>query len=98
MKTIVLPEMHQNSDIKPEDIWWCAADPGWITGQSYQIAAALLARVTTIITEGSPVFPHSGRFASIIERYGVNVFKAGVTFLKSVMQNPEKLKDIQGGK
>ncbi|MEM1053400.1 MAG: AMP-binding protein [Pseudomonadota bacterium] len=77
------------------DVMYVVADPGWITGQSYQIAASLLARVTTIITEGSPVFPHSGRFASIIERYGVTIFKAGVTFLKSVMQNPENLKDIQ---
>ncbi|MEO1489664.1 MAG: AMP-binding protein, partial [Pseudomonadota bacterium] len=80
---------------EPGDTMYVVADPGWITGQSYQIAAALLARVTTIITEGSPVFPHSGRFASIIERYNVNIFKAGVTFLKSVMQNPENLKDIQ---
>ncbi|MEM8724028.1 MAG: AMP-binding protein [Pseudomonadota bacterium] len=80
---------------EPGDTMYVVADPGWITGQSYQIAASLLARVTTIITEGSPVFPHSGRFASIIERYDVNIFKAGVTFLKSVMQNPENLKDIQ---
>ena len=77
------------------DVMYVVADPGWITGQSYQIAASLLSQVTTIITEGSPVFPHSGRFASIIERYNVNIFKAGVTFLKSVMQNPENLKDIQ---
>ncbi|MEM6476493.1 MAG: AMP-binding protein [Pseudomonadota bacterium] len=80
---------------EPGDTMYVVADPGWITGQSYQIAASLLARVTTIITEGSPVFPHSGRFASIIERYNVNIFKAGVTFLKAVMQNPENLKDIQ---
>ncbi|WP_234027072.1 AMP-binding protein [Erythrobacter sp. KY5] len=80
---------------EPGDVMYVVADPGWITGQSYQIAASLLSRVTTVITEGSPVFPHAGRFASIIERYGVNVFKAGVTFLKSVMQNPENLKDIQ---
>ncbi|MEE4152910.1 MAG: AMP-binding protein [Erythrobacter sp.] len=80
---------------KPGDVLYVVADPGWITGQSYLIAAALLTRVTTVITEGSPVFPHSGRFASIIERYGVTIFKAGVTFLKSVMQNPENLRDIQ---
>ncbi|MEE4206050.1 MAG: AMP-binding protein, partial [Erythrobacter sp.] len=80
---------------EPGDVLYVVADPGWITGQSYLIAAALLTRVTTIITEGSPVFPHSGRFASSIERYGVTIFKAGVTFLKSVMQNPENLKDIQ---
>ncbi|MEM7781278.1 MAG: AMP-binding protein [Pseudomonadota bacterium] len=80
---------------EPGDTIYVVADPGWITGQSYMIAAALLTRVTTVITEGSPVFPHAGRFASIIERYKVDVFKAGVTFLKSVMQNPENLKDIQ---
>ncbi|MEM1134026.1 MAG: AMP-binding protein [Pseudomonadota bacterium] len=81
---------------EPGDVMYVVADPGWITGQSYLIAASLLTRVTTVITEGSPVFPHSGRFASIIERYGVTIFKAGATFLKSVMQNPENLKDIQG--
>ncbi|MEO1169806.1 MAG: AMP-binding protein [Pseudomonadota bacterium] len=80
---------------EPGDTMYVVADPGWITGQSYLIAAALLSRVTTIITEGSPVFPHAGRFASIIERYQVDIFKAGVTFLKSVMQNPENLKDIE---
>lgn len=77
------------------DVMYVVADPGWITGQSYLIAASLLTRVTTIITEGSPVFPHAGRFAATIERYGVTIFKAGVTFLKSVMQNPENLKDIE---
>jgi len=80
---------------EPGDTMYVVADPGWITGQSYLIAAALLARVTSVVAEGSPVFPHAGRFASIIERYRVNIFKAGVTFLKSVMQNPENLSDIQ---
>ncbi|MEL6487631.1 MAG: AMP-binding protein, partial [Pseudomonadota bacterium] len=64
---------------QPGDVLYVVADPGWITGQSYLIAASLLTRVTTVITEGSPVFPHSGRFASIIERYGVTIFKAGAT-------------------
>ncbi len=82
-------------DAAPGDVMYVVADPGWITGQSYLISAALLTRVTTVITEGSPVFPHAGRFASIIERYGVSIFKAGVTFLKSVMQNPENLSDIK---
>lgn len=82
-------------DAAPGDVMFVVADPGWITGQSYLIAGSLLCRVTTIITEGSPVFPHAGRFASIIERHKVQIFKAGVTFLKSVMQDPENLKDIQ---
>lgn len=79
----------------PGDVLYVVADPGWITGQSYLIAASLLTRVTTVVTEGSPVFPHAGRFAATIERYGVTIFKAGATFLKSVMQNPENLKDIE---
>lgn len=82
-------------DAAPGDIIFVVADPGWITGQSYLISASLAARVTTVVTEGSPVFPHAGRFASIIERHKVNIFKAGVTFLKSVMQDPDNLADIR---
>jgi len=82
-------------DARPGDVMYVVADPGWITGQSYLIAAALLTRVTTVIAEGSPVFPHAGRFASMIERYKVDIFKAGVTFLKSVMSDPENLSDMK---
>ncbi|MDJ0686534.1 MAG: AMP-binding protein [Alphaproteobacteria bacterium] len=82
-------------DAQPGDVIYVVADPGWITGQSYLIAASLLTRVTTIISEGSPVFPHAGRFASIIERYKVKIFKAGVTFLKTIMQDPENLRDVK---
>jgi len=82
-------------DAAPGDTIFVVADPGWITGQSYLISASLTTRVTTVITEGSPVFPHAGRFASIIERHNVQIFKAGVTFLKSVMQDPENLKDVK---
>ena len=82
-------------DAAPGEVMYVVADPGWITGQSYMIAAALLCRVTTVIAEGSPVFPHAGRFASIIERYKVSIFKAGVTFLKSVMTDPENLSDVK---
>ena len=82
-------------DARPGDVMYVVADPGWITGQSYLISAALLTRVTSIIAEGSPVFPHAGRFASMIERHGVTIFKAGVTFLKSVMADPSNLADVE---
>jgi acrylyl-CoA reductase (NADPH)/3-hydroxypropionyl-CoA dehydratase/3-hydroxypropionyl-CoA synthetase len=82
-------------DAKPGDVMYVVADPGWITGQSYLIAATLLTRVTTVVAEGAPVFPHAGRFASIIERYGVSIFKAGVTFLKTIMQDPDNLSDVK---
>ncbi len=91
----VASTMSVSFDAAPGDVLFVVADPGWITGQSYLIAGALLTRVTSVIAEGSPVFPHAGRFASMIERHGVNIFKAGVTFLKSVMQDPENLNDIK---
>jgi acrylyl-CoA reductase (NADPH)/3-hydroxypropionyl-CoA dehydratase/3-hydroxypropionyl-CoA synthetase len=78
-------------DARPGDTLFVVADPGWITGQSYLICAPLMTRVTSIVSEGSPVFPHAGRFASMIERHGVTIFKAGVTFLKSVMSDPSNV-------
>ena len=80
---------------RPGDVIYVVADPGWITGQSYLISAALTTRVTSLVTEGSPVFPHAGRFAASIERHGVTIFKAGVTFLKSVMADPQNLHDLE---
>lgn len=91
----VAATMAVSFDARPGDVLYVVADPGWITGQSYLIAGALLTRVTSVIAEASPVFPHAGRFASIIERYKVTIFKAGVTFLKSVMQDPENLSDLK---
>ncbi|MBB6225873.1 acrylyl-CoA reductase (NADPH)/3-hydroxypropionyl-CoA dehydratase/3-hydroxypropionyl-CoA synthetase [Polymorphobacter multimanifer] len=82
-------------DARPGDTIYVVADPGWITGQSYMIAAPLLTRVTTVVGEGSPVFPHAGRFAAMIERHGVTIFKAGVTFLKAIMTDPQNLKDFE---
>jgi acrylyl-CoA reductase (NADPH)/3-hydroxypropionyl-CoA dehydratase/3-hydroxypropionyl-CoA synthetase len=82
-------------DARPGDTLFVVADPGWITGQSYLICAPLMTRVTSVVSEGSPVFPHAGRFASMIERHGVTIFKAGVTFLKSVMSDPSNLADLE---
>ena len=79
----------------PGDVIYVVADPGWITGQSYLISAPLTKRVTTLIAEGAPVYPHAGRFASIIERHGVRIFKAGVTFLKTVMLDPQSVEDVR---
>ncbi len=82
-------------DARPGDVMYVVADPGWITGQSYMFSAALTCRVTTVMCEGAPVFPHAGRFAASIERHGVTIFKAGVTFLKFVMSDAQNLKDIE---
>lgn len=87
--------MQVSFDARPGDVMYVVADPGWITGQSYLISAALTTRVTSVLAEGSPVFPSAGRFASIIERYRVNIFKAGVTFLKAVMTDPQNVEDVK---
>ena len=82
-------------DAQAGDVIYVVADPGWITGQSYMISAALTTRVTSVFTEGAPTFPHAGRFASIVERHKVSIFKAGVTFLKSIMQDPQNAEDVK---
>ena len=82
-------------DARPGDTIYVVADPGWITGQSYLISAALTTRVTSVVSEASPVFPHAGRFASMIERHKVTIFKAGVTFLKSVMADPSNIAELE---
>ncbi len=87
--------MRVSFDAEPGDVIYVIADPGWITGQSYLITATLACRLTGVLAEGSPVFPSSGRYASIIERHRVRIFKAGVTFLKSVMSNPQNLEDVR---
>jgi len=77
-----------------EDTLYVIGDPGWITGQSYLIAAPLSIGMTTVVCEGSPLFPNAGRFASTIERHRVTLFKAGSTFLKAVMTDPASASEM----
>jgi len=91
----VAETMAASFDARPGDTLFVVADPGWITGQSYLICAPLMTRVTSLVAEGSPVFPHAGRFASMIERHNVTIFKAGVTFLKAIMSDPDNLSELQ---
>jgi acrylyl-CoA reductase (NADPH)/3-hydroxypropionyl-CoA dehydratase/3-hydroxypropionyl-CoA synthetase len=69
------------------DIFLVIATPGWITGQSYMIAASLLTRVPSVLIEGSPVAPPD-RFAATIARNRVSMLKAGSTFLRMLMTMP----------
>jgi len=82
-------------DARPGDVVYVVADPGWITGQSYMLSATMTTRCTGVLGEGSPTFPHAGRYASMIERYKVRIFKAGVTFLKTIMADPQNARDVQ---
>ena len=71
------------------------ATPAWITGQSYMISACLTAGITSILLEGSPVAPSPTRFARVIERHRVTIFKAGSTFLRQVMADPRAIEKLQ---
>ena len=60
-------------DLKPDDVWWCAADIGWVTGHSYIVYAPLMNGATSILYEGAPDFPAPDRWWSIVEREKVTV-------------------------
>ena len=82
-------------DARPGDVVYVVADPGWITGQSYMLSATMTTRCTGVLGEGAPTFPHAGRYASMIERYRVRIFKAGVTFLKTIMADAQNARDVR---
>ncbi|EMR73471.1 acetyl-coenzyme A synthetase [Thermoplasmatales archaeon SCGC AB-539-N05] len=69
-------------DLKDKDIWWCAADIGWITGHSYIVYAPLILGVTSIIYEGAPDTPQPDRWWEIIEKYKVSVLYTSPTSIR----------------
>ena len=73
-------------DLKDEDRWWCAADPGWITGHSYIVYAPLILGVTSIIYEGAPTYPYPDRWWRIVENYGVTVLYTAPTAIRGLMR------------
>jgi acetyl-CoA synthetase len=77
-------------DLKDEDVWWCAADIGWITGHSYIVYAPLMMGATSVIYESTPDYPDQGRFWRMIEDYGVTVFYTAPTTIRMFMKFGEK--------
>tara|TARA_Y100001960_G_scaffold328647_1_gene417987 strand:- start:352 stop:2277 length:1926 start_codon:yes stop_codon:yes gene_type:complete len=73
-------------DYQPNDIYWCTADIGWITGHSYIIYGPLSNKATTIMFEGVPNYPNHGRFWQIIEKHKVNIFYTAPTALRALMR------------
>ncbi|MFI5172748.1 MAG: acetate--CoA ligase, partial [Chitinophagales bacterium] len=67
------------------DIFWCTADIGWITGHSYIVYGPLLNGATTLMFEGIPTFPDAGRFWQVIEKHHVNIFYTAPTAIRSLM-------------
>ena len=76
-------------DLKPEDRWWCAADPGWVTGHSYIVYGPLLNAATSIMYEGGPAYPQPDRWWRIVEKYRVTVFYTAPTAIRGLMAKGE---------
>ncbi|MFW5771738.1 MAG: acetate--CoA ligase, partial [Phototrophicaceae bacterium] len=73
-------------DLKDDDRYWCAADPGWITGHSYIVYAPLILGATSILYEGAPTYPYPDRWWRIIADYGVTVLYTAPTAIRGLMR------------
>ncbi len=73
-------------DIKDDDVYWCAADLGWVTGHSYILYGPLTNGATGVMYEGTPDFPDAGRWWEIVERYGVTILYTAPTAIRAHMK------------
>ena len=73
-------------DLKDEDVYWCTADIGWVTGHSYVVYGPLANGATVVMYEGAPDWPQKDRFWAIIERYGVTIFYTAPTAIRAFMR------------
>ena len=76
-------------DIKPEDVYWCTADIGWVTGHTYITYGPLACGATQIVFEGVPTFPDAGRFWQTIEKHGVSIFYTAPTAIRALIKASE---------
>jgi acetyl-CoA synthetase len=73
-------------DLKDEDVYWCTADVGWVTGHSYIVYGPLALGATVVMYEGAPDWPDKDRFWTIVERYGVTVFYTAPTAIRAFVK------------
>ena len=73
-------------DLKDDDRWWCAADPGWVTGHSYIVYGPLILGATSFMFEGGPTYPYPNRWWQLIERYGITVLYTAPTAIRGLMR------------
>ena len=73
-------------DIKDDDRWWCAADPGWITGHSYIVYAPLILGATSFMYEGAPTHPYPNRWWKMVEEYGITILYTAPTAIRGLMR------------
>jgi len=77
-------------DYKDEDVFWCTADIGWVTGHSYIVYGPLAAGATSLMFEGVPNYPQPDRFWAIVQKYGVNIFYTAPTALRAMMRDGDQ--------
>ena len=73
-------------DIKDEDRYWCAADPGWVTGHSYIVYGPLILGATSFLYEGAPTYPYPDRWWSMVEKYEINILYTAPTAIRGLMR------------
>ncbi|MDC0586263.1 acetate--CoA ligase [Gammaproteobacteria bacterium] len=78
-------------DLKDNDVFWCTADVGWITGHSYVAYGPLAAGATIMIYEGAPTYPHGGRFWEICQKHKVTIFYTAPTAIRALMKLGDEL-------
>jgi acetyl-CoA synthetase len=81
--------MQWTFDLRPEDVFWCTADIGWITGHTYVAYGPLAAGATQIVFEGVPTYPNAGRFWQMIERHKCSIFYTAPTAIRSLIKAAE---------
>jgi len=81
-------------DLKPDDVFWCTADIGWITGHTYVAYGPLAAGATQVVFEGVPTYPNAGRFWQMIERHKVSIFYTAPTAIRSLIKAAEADKAV----
>ncbi|TAK33355.1 MAG: acetate--CoA ligase [Chloroflexota bacterium] len=77
-------------DVHEEDIYWCTADIGWVTGHSYIVYGPLANGATSLIFEGVPTYPDAGRFWQIVDKYGVTILYTAPTAIRTLMRLGEE--------
>ena len=77
-------------DIKDNDVYWCTADIGWITGHSYIIYGPLANGATSLMYEGSPMYPNPDRFWRIVEKHKISIFYTAPTAIRALMKHGDK--------
>jgi len=77
-------------DLQDDDVFWCTADVGWITGHSYIVFGPMINGATQVFYEGVPTYPDAGRFWDIVEKHGVTIFYTAPTAIRALMAKGDR--------